>query len=279
MSETGERRGDAGEARGDAGARARQSGGELARHESRYPAVRPGGEQPPPPPGDDGWQRFSQWWGKPVTALAVLALLLLAVGFALALLIRGPGQTVVSGPTATATVTHTVPAPGPTITVTLLPGPSGTRSPDDNPPPTSGPEGRASLPPAPGSVAIHQTGQFNAIDVHRFDLDGNDLYPNDSASEDLIVTSNGVFTTNRAILTRFSGSGDPQLSDCAGIPFPNWRTSLLTKDIAADARYCVITTDDRYGFFTTHSKTTANRAGTDLDRVSFSFTVWSGAND
>lgn len=273
MSETGERKDRVG------GVSAQQGSGELAKRESRHPAVQPdAGAPPPPPPDDAGWQRFGQWWGKPMTVLAVLTLLLLSAGFALALLVTRQNQPV--DPNPTATVTRTVAAPGPTVTITVVPGPSVSGPPDDNPEPTTGPGGRASLPPVPSDVSFFQTGQFNANTDVDFDLDLNEQgrLASDSLS-DLVVTDDGVFTTNSAILARFSGTGQPQPSDCANLPFPNWGTSLLTKDITAEASYCVITNNDRYGFFTTHSKVTGNQAGTDLDRVAFSFGVWTGPDD
>jgi len=91
-----------------------------------------------------------------------------------------------------------------------------------------------------------------------------------------MLTEAGLAGGNGTYFAPSPGAGEPQLPTCTEIPLDQWTNFAPAGELGAGRSYCVITDEERYGYFTIRR---VEPRGARVERVSFNFVVWKGLED
>ena len=134
------------------------------------------------------------------------------------------------------------------------------------PRPQASAQARAGMPAAPpGPGVTMQRGGIRSF--------GHFAWDDDFDGE---VTRTGLNARNGAHLTPWTSSATPTPSDCAAIERAKWTELVPARELTVGARYCYLTSEDRYGLLTVRA---IALNGDKVRSLSSDYVTWRGLED
>lgn len=146
--------------------------------------------------------------------------------------------------------------------------PAVSTTPSNSPPSTP-----AEVLPRPPEVAqVYDTGSWETRDL-RTGVSLNRVLPVAS----LDIRQHGLSTYGGGLVSPLPDKAQPRLAACTSIPAANWTAEIAPAELKSGARFCVVTEEDRYGYFIVRDRRVTK--GGNLVELSITYVIWKSAHE